>query len=710
MKWNSSENWSESQSSPAMGIAPYTFRETSPQRNPDVYDEFRNTSKDQLAGSYPERSTPLPTPRPDSFAQVRREPLLTSAIVVSILIMLYEVIAVLVKPSWLVAATDWVRASLSWVELLPVLVAAILLYRHRKPGAIAWTMFAAAMLSYAIAQTTWAILDQIIVPGNVPVPSLADLFYLIQYPFFFLGLALLPGIGRQGRSGIARTKVVLDSVLLMAAGTALSWYFLLAPFYLQSGQSVLGKATNMAYPVGDLGLLFGLTVVLISQNRQVTGQAALRLFIPAVLFLIIADSIFLNEELYISFTPGDTANVAWMACYILFALAGLVRFRAVQREVSIGATNAAQATEQQSPSSNGEVKSVRSLQSLIPFVAAVVASTLIVFRAATAPLTAGGDRNLVIPFLVGLGLLALVGARQGITVLENERLLRNEKRRAEELNQAKQLADQQRRLLSERNERLQVDIQMLKDIHAQVAGGDYSARVPITSGELLPIAGSLNIMLDRLANLIRASSNYARLEQAIRMMEMAAYGIADGDDRALQGLSIQTNTALDGVSIALLKIRTRMQEVGMGLQNLEQVRKTTHELNEMTSRQNYSLAEESAALNKISETLAQFVVDLEHIIPLQERSLNMSSINNKQTDDWVQFLRQLVDIIREQQMQISIQVTRLHKLEEQANLIASNGRRVLADLNAITQNGTNRLLSSGIHYNTERLTRKTASL
>ena len=710
MNWNSRENWSENQSSPSMGIAPYSIREISPQRNSGGYDGFKSTETDQLLGGYPERSTPPPAPRPDSFDQARREPLLTSAVVVSILIMLYEVIVVVAKPSWLVVATDWVRASLSWVELLPVLLAAILLYRHRKPGAVAWTMFAAAMLSYAIAQTAWLILDQFIVPGNVPVPSLADLFYLLQYPFFFLGLALLPGIVNQGRPGIARAKVVLDSVLLMAAGTALSWYFLLAPFYLQSGQSVLGKATNMAYPVGDLGLLFGLTVVLISQNRQVAGQAALRLFIPAVLFLIIADSIFLNEELYTSFVPGDAANVAWMACYILFALAGLIRFRGVQREDRIGGTNAAQVSEQQSFPSNREVKGVRGLQSLIPFLAAVIASTLIVFRAATAPFTAGGGRNLIIPFLVGLGLLALVGARQGITVLENERLLRSEKRRAEELDQAKQVAEQQRRLLAERNERLQVDIQMLKDIHARVAGGDYSARVPITSGELLPIAGSLNIMLDRLSNLIRASSNYTRLEQAIRVMEMAAHGIADGDDRALQGLSIQTNTALDGVSIALRKIRTRVQELGMGLQNLEHVRKTAHELNEMTAHQSQSLTEESAALNKVSETLAQFVADLEHIIPLQARSLNMSPMNNRQTGDWVQFLRQLVEIIREQQKQINTQVARLNRLKEQANLSASGSRRLVTELNAIAQADTNRMLPSGTQYETGRLTRKSVNL
>lgn len=703
MNWNPRDNWSEGQSSSSINTAPSPVKQSSLQRMAGGYG-----STDQPSQGYSGQSTPLPAPRPDIFTQVHQEPLLTSAIVVSVLIMLYELTVIVTKPSWASAATDWVRASLSWVELLPVLLAAILLYRHRKPGAVAWTMFAAAMLSYAIAQTTWAVLDRIVEPNNVPVPSLADLFYLIQYPFFFLGLALLPGLIHQGRPGIARAKVVIDSVLLMAAGTALSWYFLLAPFYLQSGQSMLGKATNMAYPVGDLGLLFGLTVVLISQNRQVAGQAALRLFIPAVVFLIIADSIFLNQELYPSFNPGDTANGAWMACYLLFALAGLVRLRSAQRGDVQGETEVTQG--QSVGVSTQAVKSVRGLQSLIPFLAAVIASTLIVFRAATAPFMAGGGRNLIIPFLVGLGLLALVGARQGITVLENERLLRNEKRRAEELDQAKQAAEQQRLLLAERNERLQVDIQMLKDIHARVAGGDYSARVPITSGELLPIAGSLNIMLDRLANLIRASSDYARLEQAIRLMEQAAHGIADGDDRALRGLSIQTNTVLDGVSIALRKIRARMQELGMGLQNLDNIQKTAHELNEMTVRQGHSLADESAALNKVAETLNQFVADLEHIIPLQERALSMSPVNNKQTSQWAQFLRQLVEIIREQQAQISTQVVRLHKLEEQANLAVSGSRRLLTELNVGPQNEVNRMLSSGVHNNTERLIRKSSTI
>src|SRR6185437_4209202 len=146
--------------------------------------------------------------------------------------------------------------------------------------ALAWLMFTLAMGAYALAQNMWAINDQIIYkadPLAAPFPNWTDLFYLLQYPFFFLALALLPGVSRRGQPGIARAKVVLDSVLLMAAGTALSWYFILAPIYSGSGESGLGKATHLAHPVGDLGLLFGLAVVVTRHGSRDFGRVASRI-------------------------------------------------------------------------------------------------------------------------------------------------------------------------------------------------------------------------------------------------------------------------------------------------------------------------------------------------------------------------------------------------------------------------------------------------
>ncbi len=715
---NPNEDRLGGQSSPLTNKGLYTSTELPVQARPNGFNEYQNFSSNlQFQENTSYSSTPQfqdfqenasysSVPEIDITGWMSREPLLTSVIIVSILIMLYELVVIVTRPSWAAMATDWVRASLSWLEALPVLLAGVILYRRRRPGALAWLMFAAAMLSYATAQTTWAFLDRIIEPNNVPVPSQADLFYLIQYPFFFLGLALLPGLLRQGRPSIARAKIVLDSLLLMAAGTALSWYFILAPFYLQSGQSILGKATNMAYPVGDLGLLFGLTVVVISQDRRQVGQTALRVFIAAVIFLIIADSIFLNQELYPNFNPGDIANGCWMASYLLFALAGLVRFRAVQREAK--GTNVAESVTRQNGELAQETRDVRGFQSLIPFLAAVVASALIVFRAATAPVAAIGNNNLIIPFLVSLGLLVLIGVRQGITVLENERLLRSEQRRTRELDSAKQMAEKQRLLLAERNQRLQVDIQVLKDIHARVARGDYAARVPITSGELLPIAGSLNIMLDRLSKLIRASSEYSRLEQAVQHMVVVAHGIAEGDGQVLSNLAAPSNTVLDGVFIALRNIQVRIHVMEKSLQNLEYARKEAYELSEFTTQQSHSISDEGIALSAFASTLSQLATELERIIRMLERTLKGSPSNSPMTQ-LVSYLQGLLETIRQQHSEISTQVMRFNQIETRANQASIGSRRLFNELDSATRKGHNQTTTPNPSQRSESLLRTSTS-
>jgi len=677
----------------------FFLREDSPSPIPDA---ARVLSTDEAQPAWD--AQPDPAPATSTGFTFAREPLLITAIVVSVLIMMYELAVIALKPSWAPIATDWVRATLSWVQLLPVLLAAIILYRHRKPGALAWSMFTLAMLSYAIAQTTWAVLDRIVEPNNVPVPSQADVFYLIQYPFFFLGLALLPGLLRQGRPSIARAKIVLDCLLLMAAGTALSYYFILAPFYLQSGQSFLGKATNLAYPVGDLGLLFGLAIVIISQNRNQQGQSALRLFIAAVASLIIADSIFLNQQLYPAFNPGDLPNGFWMTSYLLFGLAGLIRFRAVQREVS-NVSTAQHVTE-----GIQEVTATKGFQSLVPFIAAVLASVLIVFRAAMASATPQGDKNLLVPFVISFGLLILIGARQGITVLENERLLQTELQRSKELDQAKQMAEKQRLLLAERNQRLQTDIQILKEIHARVARGDYTARVPITSGELLPIAGSLNIMLDRLSNLIRASSEYARLEQAIQQLAAAAHSIAEGDEQALLNVGTPTNTALDGMTIALRQVQTRVKDVGVGLQKLDHARKTTHELSEITTQQNQNISSEGRTLSNFAGTLNHFTGELARIIQMLERSQANVPINQSMVR-LVAFLRTLAETLRQQHTEITAQVMRFNQLEADANAATIGLRRLSSDLETMAQNSQSRITPPNNPYRSRisgKLTRNSA--
>lgn len=615
-----------------------------------------------------------------------RDPVLKTAILLSLAIIIYQVVVMVLRPGWLGSATDWGRAGMAWIETVPVALAAVALSQSRKQGALAWWMFALAMLSYSIAQTIWAVLDQVIVPGNVPVPSWADFFYLLQYPFFFLALALLPGVSRRGQPGITRAKVVLDSLLLMAAGTALSWYFFLAPLYLQSGQSVLGKATNLAYPVGDLGLLFGLSVVSARQGSREAGRIALNILIASAVFLIIADSWFLSLNLYSMDHAGDPPDGFWIVCYLLFALAGLVQFRITQQErynqrlMGLGRGD----TSELSP-----VRQVAgSFRLLFPLIAAVFSSALIVFRAATNPI---GTTNLLIPFSVGLGLIVLVMARQGITVLENERLLREEQQQKEELALAKQVAEEQRQLLAERNQRLERDIELLKDTHARVARGDYSARARIESGELLPIAGSLNLMLDRLSKLIRSNAEHVRLDQAMQLIVEAAQGLAMGDDRALSMLSAPTNTPLDGVAIALSQLRGRIRDLGIGLRQLELARKASRELTDICVQQGQFITNEGAALNGLAGVMTRLASELDRVAHLLEQTPGVNSPAGRPTTQIIGLLQMLARASRQQVTEIEAQVARFAQAEERANLAAIGGRRLAAELDAAARSGGSKI-------------------
>jgi HAMP domain-containing protein len=612
------------------------------------------------------------------FRLVQGDPLLKWALACSLVILAYQVTVLLLRPAWLPAATDWLRAGLGLLACLPLGLAAYVLLRERKPGKASWLMFTGAMLSYTLAQHLRATVDFPTPSKTIPFPYYPDIFYLLQYPFFFAAFALFPGVKRRGEAPIAHIKLLLDSLLLMAAGTALSWYFFLAPAYTASGESALGKATSLAYPVGDLGLLFGLVVALSRQRQSSFERITLRVLIAAVVFLIGADTWYAYAQSYLLYTSGDLPDLLWIVSYVLFGFAGLVQYRLVPRQ-----------TRQRTEGISGALLLTRGKFSLFfPFVAAVLASIIIVLRATTAPIGNGG---LAIPFAVSFGLIVLVAARQGVTVLENEHLLRAESQRAEELAVASHIAEEQRQLMAERNQRLGQDIEALKEVHARVARGDYSARVPITSGELLPIAGSFNLMLERLAMLVREHASHDKLDHAAHLVSEAAQGLAAGDDRALARLTVPTNTLLDAVAIALGQLRTRIKELNTGLLQLEQARRASRELADIAAQQGQFITNEGTALNGIAGTLGRLASELEGVIQTLEQVPNSSSPLNRSLVQTITILQALARSARQQISEIDAQVVRFAQAEERANLAAIGGRRLAVELDAAARTGGSRV-------------------
>ncbi len=355
-----------------------------------------------------------------------RDSFLLRAFLIAGLLMAFQLGVTLLQPSWRVPATDWLRAVLAWPEVLVLVLISLWLTHTCRHESLAWWIISAGLLMYAIAQTLWGVGEQLIFPASVPSPWWTDIFYLLQYPCFFLALTLLPRALPWEQPVVSRVKVVLDCLLVMAAAAALSWYFLLEPIYMRSSQSLLSKMTNLVYPIGDLGVLFGLVLVL--AYRHPVERRVLLLLMGAVICLALADSWSASMTLHASYLGGNPPDLFWMMCYLLFPLAGLVQFRLVQREFTLQGEKKLQ-TLPSKPTSGGTV--TNSLRFLFPFVAALLAGGVIVVQALVKSSTPNSP---LIPLAVVFGLLMLVITRQELTFLEGEHWRRErEVARANEL-------------------------------------------------------------------------------------------------------------------------------------------------------------------------------------------------------------------------------------------------------------------------------------
>jgi signal transduction histidine kinase len=254
------------------------------------------------------------------------------------------------------------------------------------------------------------------------------LFFILQYPFFFLAVILLP----HAPSWESRFIRTLDGVLVMGAATALSWNFILARIYTASGISLLARSVSLAYPVADLFVLFGLTMTLLRPHRYQAVRLSLEVLVVAVICLIFADS-WVNWLLLSPphvYRTGNAPDVFWFAFYLLVPLAAVIQIRLARYEPKWGGDTEMKDLEDVS----FRWHDLRdSLRLFFPIIAALVASVLIMIDATKMTMYVGWQHEIV-PFAICACLIFLIFVRQELIFLDNSRLRREaETARANEL-------------------------------------------------------------------------------------------------------------------------------------------------------------------------------------------------------------------------------------------------------------------------------------
>jgi len=355
-------------------------------------------------------------------ASLQRDRLLLGAVAACTLLLGFQLVVTLRQPPWIGPVTDWLRAALAWPEVLILVAVSLWLARRHRLEALSWWLLSGGALCYAIARSWLTVDDALIYHHGVPVLVLPDLFFVLQYPFYFLAVLLIPFWGFWG----PRLLAILDALLWIGAATALSCYFLLAPLFAASRLSPLARAVSLGYPVADLFLLLALLLILLRPLRYREDFPVVSLLIAAVACLVVADAWAILLILHPAhvYRTGGIPDLFWLAADLLIPLAALVQVRVVQR-VQAGERRAPEGQDLQGPQhpQGPDREDVRAaLRLFLPLIAALVASVVILLRAAMIATAGAAWQRLVAPLAVSSSLLLLVIVRQAVMFLETARL------------------------------------------------------------------------------------------------------------------------------------------------------------------------------------------------------------------------------------------------------------------------------------------------
>ncbi len=187
--------------------------------------------------------------------------------------------------------------------------------RHAEQ--LAWISLGVGLASWAAGQAVWS-WYQVVLGDETPFPSLADLGYL----GFPLGgvLALLLFARAAGTSGVSRTRLVLDGVLVAGSLFVVSWSTALGAVLHAGSTGWFGTVVSLAYPASDLVLVSIAVMALLTAK---TEHPIPPLLVAGLALMGGADSAFAYLTATGQYGSSSATDAGWSAAYVLFGLGAL---------------------------------------------------------------------------------------------------------------------------------------------------------------------------------------------------------------------------------------------------------------------------------------------------------------------------------------------------------------------------------------------------
>jgi chaperonin cofactor prefoldin len=336
-----------------------------------------------------------------------------------------------------------------------------------------------------------------------PFPSWADAGYAELPPLVFLGLLCLPSSNARGN----QTLILLDSLIVAGSLLAIGWFLLLGSLVSTSRETPLAQALELYYPTCDIALLSCLHFIMKRTHGDFlkvrARQYGLILLGIGLAVFALSDFLFSVQQNMGTYTDGTWVDLGWPLGLLIVSIAASLR-RFLPNSNTGQQTNQ---SEYQMLSDHSYLNhlDVFALVSLLFFVLCLnVFST---------------DRAQIqlrpILLIIVLIIAALLIVRQVVVIRENDLLLEQQAILLEQLAQSHYQLEAQSRRVAQHNASLEQGITHLKEVLAQLANGDMQARAYISSGDLLFLAGSLNLMAERISHTETVETYLRQLTSAL---------------------------------------------------------------------------------------------------------------------------------------------------------------------------------------------------
>ncbi|ANB62035.1 putative bifunctional diguanylate cyclase/phosphodiesterase [Anoxybacteroides amylolyticum] len=263
-------------------------------------------------------------------------------------------------------------------------------FRMQKTERRFWGILSLSIFSYLIAEIVYRY-DELLKHMEPPFPSWSDVFYMANTVLY---CAALIHIILRERKPFDIQKALLDALIVITVCATFSWIYLIQPL-ITPHMSFLYLFVLISYPLLDLVVAFLLLVLLFSVYSSARTILWLNLF--GISLFVVADTIYLVQMLRFDYVPHTWLDPLWIASVLITGLSGVY------------------ASEATLPFSYGNERSVSRVKTFFPYISLFPLFCLFFFYESRRGAAEIG-------FMMAI---VLVVVRQVVTLLENERLVRN---------------------------------------------------------------------------------------------------------------------------------------------------------------------------------------------------------------------------------------------------------------------------------------------